>query len=96
MHYCPVLISREEIGEDQFIYLASIKNVEGKDTVCRAIPLGLLEFTLQQKKEIIKVNGFPKSAFDKLPSGIQEEKILDEPFLVEFGDVDEDCGICDF
>jgi hypothetical protein len=86
VHYCANLISKEEIGEGNFIYLASVKNVEGDDTRCRPIPLGLLEFTTSQKKEIIKVTGFPKSAFEKIPV-IKNEEVFDEPFGVELDGV---------
>ena len=85
VHYCDNLIYKEELGPDNFIYLASVKNVEGEDTVCRPIPLGLLEFTLEQKKEIMKKTKFPKSAFDKLPSRVNDEEIFDEPYGVELG-----------
>ncbi len=88
VHYCENFIYKEEISDNEFIYFASVKNVEGDDTACRPIPLGLLEFTSQQKKEIVKATNCPKSAFEKLPTGIHDEAVFDEPFGVELDGVD--------
>lgn len=84
VYYCDNLIHREEVEPGQYIYLASVRNVEGEDAVCRPIPLGLLEFTPEQKKELKRATGFPSSAFEKLHSGIQD--MIDEPFGVGLGD----------
>jgi len=83
VHYCENLIFKEEVGDGVFIYLASVKPVEGDEAKCSPIPLGLLEFTPEQKSAIIKKTGFPKSAFEKLPSRIKDEEVFDEPIGVE-------------
>lgn len=88
VHYCTAFIFKEEVGAEQFIYFASVKRVEGDDTDCRLIPLGLLEFTSEQKKEIIKKTRFPKKAFDKIPVGIKGEESFDEPFGVSLDGLD--------
>jgi hypothetical protein len=90
VHYCANFMFKEEIEEGISFYLASVKNVEGDNTRCRSIPLGLLEFTPEQKKEIIKETGFPKSAFEKIPSGIKDEEVFDAPFGIEIDGVGDD------
>lgn len=90
VHYYENLMSKEEIDDSGFIYLASVRSVESSENACVPIPLGLLEFTPQQKKEIMKITGFPKSAFEKMPSGIHDEVIFDEPFGVDLGEPDDE------
>lgn len=89
VHYYENLMSKEEIG-DSIIYLASVRSVESFEEACLPIPIGLLDFSPEQKKEIMKITGFPKSAFEKMPSGIHDEVIFEEPFGVDLGEPDDE------
>lgn len=65
VYFCKNLIYKEEIAPEKYLYLASVKRVDGENTACFPVPLGMLEFSPQQKREIQRFNKFPDSAFEK-------------------------------
>lgn len=68
VYFCKNLIYKEEIAPEKYLYLASVKKVDGENTVCFPVPLGMLELSPEQKQEIKKFNKFPDSAFEKIHS----------------------------
>lgn len=83
--YSHDLIYKEEVAPGIFMYLASVKKVDEVDDTRMPIPLGMLEFSPGQKQAIKKAKQFPNAAFEKLPSGIQDD-VLDEPLLIDLDD----------
>ena len=76
VHYCTNLVYREEFAKGEVLYLASVKEVDGNNSC--PIPLGMLEFTPRQRRELL-AEGIPPEAFKKLPSRVFPSD-LEEPY----------------